>query len=107
MERVSEDQMVRKQDKDGLLFSVFSLNTQKMEVRNATFMWFQLFIEVLLHMHHKFNDRKEMISFCRDISDCDEKDLAALDEFEKTHTAENAIQWYTRDTCLYRIMNKA
>lgn len=107
LKRVSEDQMLREKTGDSLTISILSLNSQKLEVRDATVMWFQLFIDVLIHMNHKSVDRQEIIRHCRQMSPSNEQDLADIDEFEKEYTSEKAIWWYSRDTCFYRMMNKA
>jgi tetratricopeptide (TPR) repeat protein len=70
-------------------------------------MWFQLFIEVLLRMHHKSNTRQELIDICKQHYQNNAEEMAIINEFEKTYKAENAIWWYTRECCLYRILNKA
>jgi len=70
-------------------------------------MWFQLFIEVILRMHHKSSDRKELIDICRKSYAENYKQLNIIDEFEKDYSPEKAIWWYTRDSCFYRMMNKA
>jgi tetratricopeptide (TPR) repeat protein len=70
-------------------------------------MWFQLFIEVLLRMHHKSSDRKELIDICKKFYTRNVKQMEIIDEFEKNYKAEKAIWWYTRDSCFYRMMNKA
>jgi len=70
-------------------------------------MWFQLFIEVILRMHHKSSDRKELINICRKSYAENNKQLNIIDEFEKDYTPEKAIWWYTRDSCFYRMMNRA
>jgi hypothetical protein len=33
--------------------------------------------------------------------------LALIDEFERDYSEEKAVTWYTRDTPLYRMVNKA
>ncbi|CAF3810850.1 unnamed protein product [Rotaria sp. Silwood1] len=33
--------------------------------------------------------------------------MKMIDEFEKNYKGENAIWWYTRESCFYRMMNKA
>ena len=78
-----------------------------MESRNASFLWFQLFIEVLLRMHHKVSDRQEMISICKRTYANDTQALQIIDEFEKNYSLDKVIWWYTRDTCFYRLINKA
>jgi len=34
-------------------------------------------------------------------------ELERINELEKTYTADKAIFWYTRDSFLYRLLNKA
>jgi tetratricopeptide (TPR) repeat protein len=70
-------------------------------------MWFQLFIEVLLRMHHKSTDRKELIDICKENYKGNQQEMKIIDEFEKNYKPEDAIWWYTRESCFYRILNKA
>jgi len=70
-------------------------------------MWFQLFIEILLRMHHKLSDRKELIDICKNSYANDPEQMNNIDEFEKNYTPQMAIWWYTRDACFYRIINRA
>ncbi|CAF4747223.1 unnamed protein product [Rotaria sp. Silwood1] len=105
--KISEDQIGRKNLVDGTSISVISSGSQSLEVRNAMFMWFQLFIEVLLRMHHKSNDRKEFLDICKNNYNDNEEEMEMINEFEKSYKPENAIRWYTRESCFYRIMNKA
>jgi tetratricopeptide (TPR) repeat protein len=70
-------------------------------------MWFQLFIEVLLRMHHKSSDRKELLDLCKKDYEGNQQEMSIIDEFEKNYKPEDAIQWYTRDSCFHRILNKA
>ena len=35
------------------------------------------------------------------------QEMKIIDEFEKNYKPENAIWWYTRESCFYRMMNKA
>ncbi len=86
---------------------MISSGSQSLQARNAIFMWFQLFIEVLLRMHHKSSDRKELIDICRKSYKGNQQEMEIIDEFEKSYQPENAIWWYTRESCFYRMMNKA
>ena len=70
-------------------------------------MWFQLFIEVLLRMHHKSSDRKELTDICKKAYAGNPEQIAIIDEFENNYNPEKAIWWYTHDSCFYRMMNKA
>jgi tetratricopeptide (TPR) repeat protein len=58
-------------------------------------------------MHHKSSDRKELIDICKNCYGGNYKQMAIINEFEKDYNSEKAIWWYTRDSCFYRMMNKA
>ncbi len=105
--QISKDQAGRNKVEDGASISVISAGSQSLQARNAIFMWFQLFIEVLLRMHHKSTDRKELMDICKKNYKGNREEMKVIDEFEKNYKPENAIWWYTRESCFYRMMNKA
>ncbi|CAF1031871.1 unnamed protein product [Adineta steineri] len=51
--------------------------------------------------------QSEMVDFCRQIYADDPAKLNEVEEFEEYYTSQLAIFWYTRDTFLYRLLNKA
>ena len=78
-----------------------------LQAHNASFLWFQLFIEVLLRMYQKSSDRHELIDICEEYYQGNDKDMNIIREFAETYKSNDAVWWYTRDTCFYRMMNKA
>ena len=78
-----------------------------LQSRNAMFMWFQLFVDVLLRMHCKPSDRQEFINLYKTIYAENAVEMNNITEFEKNYKPEDAIRWYTLESCFYRIMNKA
>ncbi|CAF3388938.1 unnamed protein product [Rotaria socialis] len=48
-----------------------------------------------------------MIMFCRHVCADNKADLHTIGEFETYYDACSAIFWYTRDSFLYRLWNKA
>jgi tetratricopeptide (TPR) repeat protein len=48
-----------------------------------------------------------MIKYCRQIYSNDEKTLNILNEFEENFLSELSIYWYTRESFLYKILNRA
>jgi tetratricopeptide (TPR) repeat protein len=107
VDAIAKDQTTRAKVEDGASISVISHGSKSLQAHNAIFMWFQLFIEVLLRMHHKLSDRKELIDICKKNYKGNKQEMAIIDEFEKNYKSENAIWWYTREACFYRMMNKA
>ncbi len=104
---IAQDQAARDKVEGGASIAVISRGSKSLQAHNAIFMWFQLFIEVLLRMHHKSTDRKELIDICKKNYKGNKKEMAIIDEFEKDYKGDNAIWWYTREACFYRMMNKA
>jgi tetratricopeptide (TPR) repeat protein len=72
--------------------------------QEVDFMYAQMLGRIL--MRHKSSE-KEMIEFCRRKYADSAVDLNVVDEFEDYYDACNAIFWYTRDTFLYRLLNKS
>ena len=69
---------------------------------NGQFLHFQLLIDVLLRLKPQPTDRTELISFCQE--QCQD---GILQEFEENYSSNQAIWWYTRESFLYKILNKA
>ena len=76
----------------------------------SDFMWTQLIVEVLLRM----NERTRLNYFNLFVANCKKQysdntsDLNMIDELEEFyHDCEAALYWYTRDSFLYRILNRA
>ncbi|CAF3854051.1 unnamed protein product, partial [Rotaria sp. Silwood1] len=72
------------------------------------FLNFMVFKEVLLKTDYNSDTaKKEMIDICRNYYRKNKKELSNIDEFERTYKPENAIYWYTKQTFVYRVVNKA
>ncbi|CAF3898691.1 unnamed protein product [Rotaria sp. Silwood1] len=69
-------------------------------------MYFQLFLHILLHLEVD-NAKQDMFDVCHRQYDGNEYKLKNIEEFERNYTVDKVIQWYTYDTFLYRISNKA
>jgi tetratricopeptide (TPR) repeat protein len=67
----------------------------------------QLLINCLLRMRANVNDKDGLISIIKQIYKKNKTELKIIDEFEQTYTPELAIWWYTRDSFLSRLLNKA
>jgi hypothetical protein len=52
-------------------------------------------------------DRDELISLCQKEYKDNRVELNILDEFKKDYVSDRSLWWYTRESCLYRLMNKA
>ena len=58
-------------------------------------------------MHPTLTDKSELISICRQFYRGNEFELGLIDEFEKSYSTDRALWWYTKESFVYRLMNKA
>ncbi|CAF0817489.1 unnamed protein product [Adineta steineri] len=75
---------------------------------NGQFLYFQLLIYVLLRLKSNLQDTKnEFILFCENEYKDNINELRIIDEFKENYSSKKAIWWYTRESFLYKILNKA
>ena len=77
------------------------------EVQADKFIAHQRTIDTLLCLPHTDESRYEMIEEFRRLYQDNEVALADIDIFEQTYNAHTAIQWYSRDSFIFRIISKA
>ncbi|CAF4372486.1 unnamed protein product, partial [Didymodactylos carnosus] len=82
-------------------------STRPLTEEKVTFMWFQLLIEILLLTPQLPIALDEMLNICsRDYID-NHAEQTNITEFKQALIPEKAVWWYTRDTFLYKLLNKA
>jgi hypothetical protein len=82
-------------------------NTRNLTQESGSFLFFQLFKDVLLNMQRTPESKKEMIERCKDYFHRNTKELQNIDLFNKTYKSTEAVQWYTQNSFVYRLVNKA
>ncbi|CAF3532636.1 unnamed protein product [Rotaria socialis] len=108
---------VRTYEKSLLAMSIFN-RTRTATVESSTrdyiieedigLMWLLMFFNILLHIPLDKNVAKQdMIAECRLYYNNNPAELKKIDEFENDYSPEMAIKWYTRDSFVYRLVNKA
>ncbi|CAF1280329.1 unnamed protein product [Adineta steineri] len=91
----------------------FSFYDQKQTVsmdlseRTAEFLWFQLIHDVVICLPSNNQAKQEMIDTCRNYYRGNEIELKLINEFEKCYSREECIRWYTKETFVYKMINKA
>lgn len=81
------------------------INHQKDEKKQEVeCMYSQLARDILMSAE---SNKTEMLDFCRQQYADDKTQLRFIQEFEEHYQPQKAIFWYTRDTFLYRLLNKA
>ncbi|CAF2118753.1 unnamed protein product [Rotaria magnacalcarata] len=74
---------------------------------NGDFLHSQLLIDVLIKMKPNEQDQKELIELSEKEYEGNEVELKLVKEFQKEYTPNRAIWWYTRESFVYRLLNKA
>lgn len=75
-----------------------------MERQETQFLYASLLREILVDLG---SSMAEMVDFCHEEYADNETELNHIAEFEEWYEADMAVFWYSRDTFLYRILNKA
>ena len=83
---------------------VSNINLNQLE---PSFMYTQLFKEILFEMNDEETAIKMLTDYCRGFYRGNRRDLNIIDEFERTYRSKSPIWWYTRECFLYRMLNHA
>ncbi|CAF1550901.1 unnamed protein product, partial [Adineta steineri] len=97
-------------EKQTLTFSLFDQKQKSMKdlsQESASFLLHQMLIYVLKQMSQDQQSKQQMLDMCRDYYKNDKKELTKIEEFQKTYTRDKAIEWYTDECFLYKLLNKA
>ncbi|CAF4649320.1 unnamed protein product [Rotaria socialis] len=86
--------------------SIASRSTKDLTRQSAKFMWYQYLVEILVAVPEISKAKDDLLEFCRSNYAENRTELDKILEFEKTYNSEFAIKWYTRDSFLYRLINK-
>ncbi|CAF1242596.1 unnamed protein product [Didymodactylos carnosus] len=127
--RLKEDQRVRERiDNKSIGISIYSrldgngeAGQQQLQERNALFLHLQMLIEILLRMKPSpENAKKDLINYLNETFKDNDAEVELIGEFVREYKPqwdrfwswfkykpEKAIWWYTRESCFYRLLNKA
>ncbi|CAF1371955.1 unnamed protein product [Adineta steineri] len=81
-------------------------------IRNLTnsspdFLWFHVFKDVLIRLPHDEQAKQEMLNVSRHYYRNNSQELRRINEFERVYESKDAIKWYTKNSFVYRLINKA
>ncbi|CAF3624815.1 unnamed protein product [Rotaria sordida] len=112
VDQILLDQTTRFRNKvDEILpINIFNSGTQAEKSTtglNGQFVFSQLLIDRLLRMKPKVTDKNELTDRCKKFYKNNSSELAIIQEFEKDYVSDRALWWYTRESFLYRLLNKA
>jgi hypothetical protein len=89
------------------IFTVVDDIDQTTTGMNGHFVHFLLLIDVLLRIKPVETDKDELIKLCKNEYKGNKTELNILYEFQEKYSSKNALWWYTRESFLYKMLNKA
>ncbi|CAF1431343.1 unnamed protein product [Adineta steineri] len=99
---------VKQYNQDSIAVSFVPVNaidsTVNLNQLEPTFMYTQIFKDILLDMEHSQQAIKQFTAYCRHLDSGSAKNI---DEFEKKYDAQSAIWWYSYPSFLYSMLNYA
>jgi tetratricopeptide (TPR) repeat protein len=107
---IKADQKSRVKIEEPLSINVFTASDnpdQSTTGLNGHFVHSLLLIDVLIRMKSIETDKQQLITLCKNEYKKNDTELALVCEFEHEYTSKKALWWYTRDSFLYRMLNKA
>ncbi|UJR19735.1 hypothetical protein I4U23_022869 [Adineta vaga] len=110
--QIQSDQIRRIQNKvdEPISINIFNTNAdygQSTGKLNGQFVDSQLLIDSLLRMKSNLTDKNDLMALCQREYYNNDTQLAIVREFEQNYTSDRSLWWYTRETFLYRLLNKA
>ncbi|CAF1385636.1 unnamed protein product [Adineta steineri] len=98
-------------DQDSIAISFLAVNemasTDNLNQLEPTFMYTQLFKEILLYMEYGDKAIKDLAACCREVFTGNPSELKVINEFEHDYDPQKAIWWYTRECFTYKMLNQA
>jgi len=108
---IKQDQQSRVKIEEPLSINIFQNSTNKKDQSttglNGNFVHSLLLIDVLIRMKSIESDKQQLIKLCKNEYQANNAELILVCEFEKDYRSDKALWWYTRDSFLYRMLNKA
>ncbi|CAF3950376.1 unnamed protein product [Rotaria sp. Silwood2] len=86
---------------------VHQTSFQNVNKEKTTFLWFQLLIDVLVRLPRSEQSKRDLIDECRKCYSNNACEQKKISDFELNYMSNQAIEWYTRDCFLFRLINRA
>lgn len=91
-------------------FSLFDGQRQKstrnLSKESGSFLGFQMLFDLLRKMPRTDQALHDMLEKCSDYYRSNDTELRKIEKFRMTYTMDKAVEWYTTDSFVYRLVNK-
>ncbi|CAF1334267.1 unnamed protein product [Adineta steineri] len=98
-------------DEDTIAVSFLTVNemasTKNLNQLEPTFMYTQLFKEILLDIKYDTTAIQDLAACCREVFPGYPVELQLINDFERDYRPQKAIWWYTRECFTYKMLNQA
>jgi len=101
---------VKQCNQDSTLFSFVSSSnkdSQNLDQLEPSFMYTQIFKEILLKLEDNERSVKDLVNYCREHYDGNKEELKIIDQFARDYRPDSSIWWYTRECFTYQMLNRA
>ncbi|CAF3116284.1 unnamed protein product [Rotaria sp. Silwood2] len=88
-------------------FDQHQKSTKDLSKESAEFLWFQLFNYVIARLPRNQQAKQQMIQICEDYYRGNTKEIELIHEFENNYRSKDAILWYSKQSFVYKLINKA
>ncbi|CAM4750362.1 unnamed protein product [Rotaria magnacalcarata] len=88
------------------LFDQKQKSIRDLTKNSASFIWYQLLINVLKDMIPDEQSKNNMLAVCEDFYSSNKEELLKIAEFRKSYTPDKAIWWYSDECFLYKLLNR-
>ena len=118
---VDQQKLISKLSKDVLvimkqtLITIFEINdtnersTMALQEQQSSYVWWHTLLGTLVVRDplDTTNAKLELVEECKLYYKSNKRELQKIKEFNETYSSTDAIKWYTYDSFLYRLVNKA
>ncbi|CAF1588840.1 unnamed protein product, partial [Adineta ricciae] len=81
--------------------------TANLDQLDPSFMYTQIFKEILFELKYSKQSIQDLIKYCRQQYNNNVEELKIINEFERDYRPETSIWWYTRECFTYQMLNRA
>ena len=99
---------IRQREQDLISISIISTSSAiDFNELNSLFIYSQLLIEILLEMPYDEQSKQQFGDFLRSRYADNNAQLRAIDKFERDYDRHSPIWWYTKESFIYSMLNRA
>ena len=102
---------VKQCNQDSIAMSIVTMDqgasSTNLNQLEPTYMYSQIFKEILLEMEHGAQAIKDLAIYCRKFYNDNLVELKVIEEFERNYRSKSPIWWYTRECFTYQMLNRA